>query len=50
MMEGYRALFARMRARGFAQGGERLRLGWRDKLALAGQSPAPGVIMRSTRG
>ena len=38
MMEGYRALFARMRARGFAQGGERLRLGWRDKLALAGKA------------
>jgi len=27
-----------MRARGFAQGGERLRLGWRDKLALAGKA------------
>ncbi len=38
MMEGYRALFARMRARGFAEGGERLRLGWRDKLALAARA------------
>ncbi|MGY6568489.1 MAG: squalene/phytoene synthase family protein [Salinarimonas sp.] len=38
MMEGYRVLFARMRARGFASNGPRLRLGWRDKLTLAGKA------------
>ncbi len=38
MMEGYRKLFLRMQARGFSQQGERLRLGWRDKLALAGKA------------
>jgi squalene synthase HpnD len=38
MMEGYRALFARMHARGFVIGGKRLRLGWRDKLTLAGKA------------
>jgi squalene synthase HpnD/squalene synthase HpnC len=38
MMEGYRALFERMRARGFAGDGPRLRLGWRDKLTLAGKA------------
>ncbi|MCC5976923.1 MAG: squalene/phytoene synthase family protein [Salinarimonas sp.] len=38
MMEGYRKLFDRMQARGFTQPGERLRLGWRDKLALAGKA------------
>jgi len=38
MMEGYRPLLSRMRARGFTQDGERLRLGWRDKLVLAGKA------------
>ncbi|MGY6570900.1 MAG: squalene/phytoene synthase family protein [Salinarimonas sp.] len=38
MMEGYRVLFARMRARSFVHDGPRLRLGWRDKLALAGKA------------
>lgn len=38
MMEGYRPLLSRMRARGFAGEGGRLRLGWRDKLALAAKA------------